>query len=227
MKFPFPFSTRADSIARAKFSLRFLRNAYERKTLLSFLAIRIREFKILFMPTYGGGMELFMNVYEAILKRRSIRKYEPGFIIPDEDIKKMLTAAMSAPSACNTRPWEFVVLKSDEAKQKALKIHTAATHLKDAGCAILVCALPDCQKPPATGYFPQDCGAAVENILLTALEFGYGTCWCGIYPREERCEQFRREFNLKSLPIAMVVIGKANEAPDARGFYDEKKVSVI
>ena len=61
MKVPFPLFPPADLIARAKFSLRLRRNAHGRKNLLSFLAIRIREVFKKIVPTYGGGMEIFMN----------------------------------------------------------------------------------------------------------------------------------------------------------------------
>ena len=63
-----------------------------------------------------------MNVSDAIRKRRSIRKYKKGFEIPEEHIKRILEAGMMAPSAKNTRPWEFVVLKSEEAKDKILQL---------------------------------------------------------------------------------------------------------
>lgn len=168
-----------------------------------------------------------MNTIDAIKSRRTVRKYKNGVIIPDEHIKAMLEAAMMAPSACNTRPWEFVVLKSEDAKERALKIHPAAQHLKDASIGILVCAKPDKQEGRAEGYYQQDCGAAIENILLSALELGYGSGWCGIYPRDERVQMFRDEFEISSLPLALVVVGKADEEPDARGFYDEKLVTVI
>lgn len=168
-----------------------------------------------------------MNVIDAIIKRRSIRKYKAGFEIPDEHIKTMLTAAMSAPSACNTRPWEYVVLKSEEAKQKALKIHAAAAHLKDASLAILVCARPELQIGRSSGFYPQDCGAAIQNILLAALELGYGTCWCGIYPKEDRVKLFKDEFNLTSIPLGLVIVGIADEEPTPKGFYDDKIVRTI
>ena len=51
-----------------------------------------------------------MNVTEAIRNRRSIRKFQQGVQIPQEDLDLILEAAMMAPSARNTRPWEFVVV---------------------------------------------------------------------------------------------------------------------
>lgn len=186
-------------------------------------------YAIIFLIVIEGLMkEAFkVNTIDAIKNRRSVRKYKKGVEIPDEHIKAMLEAAMMAPSACNTRPWEFFVLRSEEAKVKALKIHPAAGHLENASIGILVCAKPELQKGISEGYFPQDCGAAIENILLSALELGYGTGWCGIYPRDERVQEFREEFGISSLPFGLVVVGAADEEPAARGFYDEKLVTVL
>ena len=52
-----------------------------------------------------------MNLSDVIRARRSIRKYKPGIEIPEEHMKTILEAGMMAPSACNTRPWEFFVIK--------------------------------------------------------------------------------------------------------------------
>ena len=54
-----------------------------------------------------------MEVKEALLKRRSIRKFKEE-LISDEIIEELLHAAMSAPSACNRRPWEFYVVTNKD-----------------------------------------------------------------------------------------------------------------
>ena len=168
-----------------------------------------------------------MNVSEAIRNRRSVRKYKPGHTMPEEHLTTILEAAMMAPSACNTRPWEFVVLKSEEAKLKAKALHPYVREIENTCVAIIICARPECQQGVAEGYFPQDCGAAIENILLQSLDLGYGTCWCGIYPKMERVEMFKREFNLESTPLAVVNVGIPNEEPVQRGFYEAEKVTVL
>lgn len=167
-----------------------------------------------------------MNVSEAIRKRRSIRKYVKCDM-PENDIKMILEAGMMAPSAKNTRSWEFVVLKSNDAKQKAISIHPFAKHLENASIGIIVCANISEENVKKMGFYPQDSGAAIENMLLQSLELGYGSCWCGIYPNKERVVEFKCEFNLTSEPIALVVIGMADEEKSTRGFYDESKVSIL
>ena len=118
-----------------------------------------------------------MQCYEAIRARRSVRKYKKGAKIPAEDVKKMLEAAMMAPSAVNSRPWEFYVTDKREMLDKLMQAHPASKMLETASLAIVVCGRPDLQ--PKHNFWQQDRGAAIENILLQALDLGYGTCWCG------------------------------------------------
>jgi nitroreductase len=51
-----------------------------------------------------------MDALEAILTRRSVRRYTDEQI-DDETTQKLLAAAMSAPSAANEQPWEFIVIR--------------------------------------------------------------------------------------------------------------------
>jgi len=167
-----------------------------------------------------------MNVSEAIRKRRSIRKYKENVEIPEEHIKMILEAAMMAPSACNTRPWEFVVIKSKEVREMIAEKHRYARHMKGASLGIVVCAKPEIQEGQISeGFYPQDCGAAVQNILLQSLELGYGTCWCGLYPVERTINKFKDILDIKSVPFALIVLGVPDEEPMQRGFYDETLVS--
>ena len=167
-----------------------------------------------------------MNVTEAIRARRSIRKYKPD-PIPQAHIRLILEAAMMAPSACNCRPWEFVVITDPDLKNQLADNHPYANHLRTCPVGIVVCGRPDLQDHICPGYFPADCGAAVENILLQALELGYGTCWCGVHPRAERVEAFTRVLNLTSVPFGLITLGVPDEAPAPRGFYDESRVKYI
>ena len=165
-----------------------------------------------------------MNTLETIRSRRSIRKYKKGAVIPKEDLKQILEAAMMAPSACNTRPWEFVVVENQEKLEEIMAVHPYVSMLKTASLAIIVCAKPEVQEGICPGYFPEDCGAATRNILLAAAALGYGTCWCGVYPMEERVNAVRNVIGVESTPFAVVALGVADETPAARGFYDETRV---
>ncbi len=55
--------------------------------------------------------------FELVKKRRSIRRFKPD-PIPDEYIDKIIEAARWAPSGANSQPWEFIVIKDKETKEK-------------------------------------------------------------------------------------------------------------
>ncbi|TFH14261.1 hypothetical protein E4H04_10530, partial [Candidatus Bathyarchaeota archaeon] len=52
-----------------------------------------------------------MEVYDAIMTRRSVRAYD-NKPIPDDILLKVLEAGRAAPSASNAQPWHFIVVKN-------------------------------------------------------------------------------------------------------------------
>jgi len=63
---------------------------------------------------YDNLMELFKN-------RRSIRRFKPD-PVPDEYVDKIIEAARLAPSGFNLQPWEFVIVKNKELKDKIVQV---------------------------------------------------------------------------------------------------------
>ena len=167
-----------------------------------------------------------MTFEETLRARHSVRKYKSD-PVPKEHIHTILEAAMLAPSACNTRPWEFVVITNQQARAFIAAHHPYAKHAAQSPVVIIACALPGAQRCVAEGFYPQDCGAAVENLLLQAAALGYGTCWCGVYPREQLMAMLREEFQITSTPFALITLGVPDEQPPMRGFYEEAKVRFV
>jgi nitroreductase len=110
-----------------------------------------------------------MDVFEALITRRSIRKYT-GEKISDSIIEKLLFAAMHAPSAVNCQPWDFIVFRNRNTIDAIVEIHRNAAMLQHSDAAILVCW--DENRQHDKGYGPVDCAAATQNILLAAHGFG-------------------------------------------------------
>jgi len=169
-------------------------------------------------------------VNEIIKKRKSIRQYDAKGVVTDEQIKTLLEAAMLAPSACNLRPWEFIVVKNRSELDKIVEFHRFAKMIKDAQVAIIVIGKPDIQKgKPGDGMWQHDCGAVVQNILLQATEMGLGTCWCGLHPNEGYMQQTRELFKIEKtdMPFCVIAVGVPAEDFGSRGFYEESKVKWI
>lgn len=168
-----------------------------------------------------------MELNEAILKRRSIRKFNDK-IIDDQIVDYLLHSAMAAPSARNKRPWEFYVVRNDMMMNQVREIATYLNY--NATLMILVCGnLENSITKTTDDFWIQDCSAAIENILLSSTELGIGTVWCGVFPNREKCEKFARIFNLpeNTIPLGLIQMGYTDEEFLARSQYEPNKVHFI
>jgi nitroreductase len=164
-----------------------------------------------------------MDIIEAIHTRRSIRKFQRK-PVPDALVKDLLAAAMSAPSAGNQQPWQFVVITDPEILGKVPAINPYAAMAKDAPLAILICGDLTLEKYP--GYWVQDCSAATQNLLLAAHGGGLGAVWTGIFPLSDRVEGFKQLCRLPEqvIPLALVVIGYPAQSLQPQDRFREDRV---
>ncbi len=166
-----------------------------------------------------------MNVMEAILKRRSIRRFtqQP---IAKEDIHSLLRATMMAPTARNCQEWEFVVVRNKDTFKKMMHVHPYAHMLEQADCALVVCG--NTQREHAPGYWMADCGAATENILLAATALGIGSVWLGVYPNEERMNGLAQILGLPDYvkPLNIIALGYPDEKKEDVDRFDPAKIHV-
>ena len=164
-----------------------------------------------------------MDAMDAILSRRSIRRYTDQSV-SDETIKELLEAAMSAPSAGNEQPWHFLVIRERQILNEIPKYHQYSHMLKDAPVAIMVCG--DERLNKYEGYWVQDCSAATENILIAAQAKGLGAVWLGVFPIEDRVIALRKLMNIPEevTPVSIISIGYPAEEKPPSGRYDTSRI---
>ncbi len=71
-------------------------------------------------------------VYKTIFNRRDVRGEFKADPVPDDVLKRILTAAHHAPSVGFMQPWDFIVVRDGEVKQK-IKAAFEAAHKEAAG----------------------------------------------------------------------------------------------
>ncbi|MDI6810706.1 MAG: nitroreductase family protein [archaeon] len=86
-----------------------------------------------------------MEMLELIKTRRSIRRYKKESV-PEDSVKQILEAGRWAPSASNSQPWEFIILRDGKIKEEVAKATTYGKFLADAPLGIAVVIDP---KAPA------------------------------------------------------------------------------
>lgn len=150
-----------------------------------------------------------MDALKAILGRKSVRRFSDR-PLEKEQLVTLVRAAMSAPSAMDTRPWAFVIV-TDRGKLEALAAGLPyAAMAAQAAAAVVVCGvLSRCRPESPQDYWVQDCSAATENLLVAAEAMGLGAVWTGVHPRQERVELVRRILGLPEdvVPLNLIPLG--------------------
>lgn len=166
-----------------------------------------------------------MDGLDTILGRRSIRAYGAGEV-PDKVISNLLRAGMYAPSAHNSQPWEFLVMRDPEKKKAASDLGVYWGMLKSAPLGILVMANLKGYKGTSQDFFLQDCSAATENILLAAQAQGLGAVWLGLYPKENLMRGIRGIYGIPEdiVPFSIVSTGYPAETKKPHDEYKTNKV---
>ena len=164
-----------------------------------------------------------MDIIEAILNRRSIRKYT-GEKVTESQIEMLLKAGMYAPSAVNKQPWHFIVFRNKQIVHEIMKIHKSAQMLESCSVAILICWDENLQHD--VGYGPVDCSAVTQNILLAAHGTGLGAVWVGLYPREQRVAAVHKLFNLPGhvKPFSIISIGYPGEKKEFPDRFKKERI---
>lgn len=117
-----------------------------------------------------------MDTIQAILERRSIRKYKAD-PIPQEHLKQILEAGRQAPSAANRQPWHVVVVGDAEQRRRVAEACNGQMWMADAAYILVAAGLPQVTEK----WYKVDVAIAVENMVLAAWSLGYGTCWIGAF----------------------------------------------
>jgi nitroreductase len=135
-----------------------------------------------------------MNVYEAILSRRSIRRFQQKSISL-ELLKKFVNGARLAPSAANLQPLEFIIVNDKNLCKKVFETLGWAAYLKptwtpsenERPVAYIIMLITDSKNK----YSLRDVSLASENIVLAAEEEGIGSCLLCNVDREKLRNYFK------------------------------------
>ena len=165
-----------------------------------------------------------MDVFKAISGRRSVRRFTKKNIEP-EKLKKIISAANFAPSACNIQGWKFIIINKQKIKEKLVDAGTIE-FIKYAPIGILVLYDNRSENSSYNDYV-QSASASIQNMLLAAHSMGIGSCWiCHLPPKQK----LRKILKIHSSydPIAYIPLGypKITPKPLKRKYNFNELVSI-
>ncbi|MBE9202707.1 nitroreductase family protein [Synechocystis salina LEGE 06099] len=186
-----------------------------------------------------------MDTFDAIYQRRSIKHFDPDHRLTPEEERKLLEAAIQAPTSYNIQHWRFLIIRDPQLRQTIRDKYGNQAQMTDASLLILVVADVNAwdkdparywrNAPPevadylvaAIGSFyggkPQlqrdeaqrSIGMAMQNLMLAAKAMGYDSCPMIGFDLEKVAEFVKLPADYAIGP--MVAIGKRTEDARAKG----------
>lgn len=78
------------------------------------------------------------NINKVMHDRKSVRKYDENYKIPQEQLEELLTEATSAPSSSNLQPWRFIVIQDEVIKKELRAIANNQEQVETSSAVIAV-----------------------------------------------------------------------------------------
>ena len=165
------------------------------------------------------------KVFDVIKERSSVRSYS-GKPIEADKLELILESARLAPSASNSQPWHFYVVKNKEKiKELAGKMPLNSqvvinSFISEAPVVIVATGGPADLLHKVMSFvvnkkwYYLDVAIALEHMVLTAWDLGIGSCWVGWF--DEKRVKTILDIPKDQEVVAMLTLGYPAESLAAR-----------
>ncbi|MEW5770133.1 MAG: nitroreductase family protein [Pseudomonadota bacterium] len=147
-----------------------------------------------------------MDVTQAIEQRRSVKAFDPHHRMAEEEVARLLSLALLAPTAFNIQNWRFVVVRDPELRARIRQVSRDQAQITEASLLIVLCADLKAWNKDTARYWRtapaevrealvfmirqyyegreqverdeamRSCGIAAMALMLAAREMGYDSC---------------------------------------------------
>jgi nitroreductase len=147
-----------------------------------------------------------MNTLDAVYQRRAVKHFDPQFTIPAEEERRLIEAAMQAPTSFNIQHWRYVIIKDRAMRQQIRALGYDQAQITDASLLVLMTADVLAWKKDPARYWrhaPEEVasllvnwiapfhegrealqrdeaqrsiGMAMQTLMLVAKSMGYDSC---------------------------------------------------
>jgi nitroreductase len=180
-----------------------------------------------------------MDLYELMMKRRSVRAFK-NQEIPEPIVEKLLDVANNAPSGGNIQPLSIILVRSSEAKEKLSELAGGQPWVKNAPLSMIFCldfyrikkwaemCQTDFRGNQALNHFLiayADLMVAAQNVVVLAEGFGLGSVYIGSIQHE--IDELRKFFEIPEYALPMMVLSLGYPKSIPRTIPKLKKEMII
>ena len=147
-----------------------------------------------------------MDFYDVVRKRYSVRAYRKD-PIPDDVLRRVLEAAVLAPTAANRQAFRLIVAHTEGREQELSRVYDRPWFVQGP-VVIAAVGVPESawvRRGDGKNYCDLDIGIVMEHLVLAATAEGLGTCWVAAFDPQAAREVLR--LPPEAEPIAFTPLG--------------------
>jgi len=161
-----------------------------------------------------------MDTLTAIKERRSVKHYDPSFVMPEADKQELLELALQSPTSFNIQNWRFVVVEDAAQKQKLREAAWDQAQVTEASLTLLLCAdVKAWDKDPARYWknAPQE----AQDILVPMVKpFYEDRAW-------QQRDEAMRSVGIVAQTLMLAAKAKGYDSCPMIGFDPDKAAEII
>ena len=141
-----------------------------------------------------------MDVFDAIYQRRAVKHYDPHHRLTEDEMNRLMDAAIQSPTSFNMQNWRFVLVTDAQLRQSIREASYDQAQVTEASLLLVMTADLRAWKKDPQRYW-RDAPRDVAKML---------TDWMG--PFYEGKEQLQRDEAMRSMGIAAQTVMLAAKA---------------
>lgn len=166
----------------------------------------------------------FDALAEVMRSRHSVKKYQPEVVIPKEEVEEMLALASTAPSSWNLQHWRYIVISSQEAKERILPIAYNQRQVVDSSVTVVILGDLEANKvaPEVYGESLKEglISQKVHDTLISQIDSAYKN------PQVGRDEAILNA-SLAAMQLMLAAKAKGYDTCPMGGFNDEALIAEL
>ena len=161
-----------------------------------------------------------MNISDVIEARRSVKNFDPEYIMPEEDLAELIRLTKLAPSSFNMQNYRLLVVRDMEIRKQIRNVAWDQAHVTNSSVLFILCAdLKAHQEDPSRywSHAPQE----VQDIIGPMIK--------PFYEGNERLirDEAIRSTGLAGMTLMLAAKGLGYDSCPMIGFDSEKVAELI
>ncbi len=167
------------------------------------------------------------DFYDLIKNRRSVRSYDPGKVVSDDILKRVLNAGRLAPTSSNRQPVNFHLIKSREVLGRLHQCYSRKWFHNAPVILVVTGRRNDAWVRSYDGHNSLETDAAIvmDHMILAAESEGVSTCWVIAFDTEIVSNVLG--LNKDEIPLLITPLGYYPEGYEKREMPERKSLDEL